>query len=62
MSAADSLHKNLDDLAEIAERITMPDSPVGIDPKLTHAIIIDYLRQITARLDKLEARLVENAD
>ncbi|MCP4190022.1 MAG: hypothetical protein GY768_05275 [Planctomycetaceae bacterium] len=32
-----------------------PDSPVGIDAKYTHAVIIDYLRQISARLDSLES-------
>lgn len=41
----------------IIERISLPDSPVGIDAQYTHAIIITYLQQIAARLDRLEARL-----
>lgn len=30
------------------------DSPVGIDAQYTHAIIIDYLQQITERLEEIE--------
>lgn len=44
---------------ELIERISLPDSPVGIDAQYTHAIIITYLQQIAARLDRLEARLDE---
>lgn len=44
-------------LNEIIERISLTDSPVGIDAQYTHAVIIEYLRQISARLDRLEARL-----
>ncbi len=43
--------------SEIVERISLPDSPVGIDAQYTHAIIITYLRQIAARLDKIEEQL-----
>lgn len=42
---------------ETIQHISLPDSPVGIDAAYTHAIIIEYLRQISARLEKLEARL-----
>ena len=45
------------DYGEIIDRISLPDSPVGIDAQYTHAIIITYLRQIAERLDKLESRL-----
>lgn len=46
-----------DDYEQTIERISLPDSPVGIDAQYTHAIIIEYLRQISERLEKLESRL-----
>jgi hypothetical protein len=42
---------------DIIRRISLPDSPVGIDAQYTHAIIITYLQQIAARLDRLESKL-----
>jgi hypothetical protein len=57
----DPLKQTREDYAELIEHISLPDSPVGIDAKLTHAIIIDYLQQISARLEKLEQRLDERA-
>lgn len=45
------------DYEEIINRISVANSPVGIDAQYTHAIIITYLQQIAARLDALEARL-----
>lgn len=42
---------------DIVERISLPDSPVGIDAQYTHAIIITYLRQISDRLANIELRL-----
>jgi hypothetical protein len=44
---------------EIVERISLPDSPVGIDAQYTHAIIITYLRQISERLNSVERQLTE---
>jgi hypothetical protein len=41
----------------IIERISLPDSPVGIDAQYTHAIIITYLQQIAKRLDAIESQL-----
>jgi len=41
----------------IVDRIAVPDSPVGIDAQYTHAIVIEYLRRISARLDAIEAEL-----
>ncbi len=41
----------------IVDRIAVPDSPVGIDAQYTHAIVIEYLRRISARLDRIEAEL-----
>jgi hypothetical protein len=43
--------------ADIVDRISVADSPVGIDAQYTHAIIITYLQQIAARLDKIETQL-----
>jgi hypothetical protein len=45
------------DYAQIVEHISLPNSPLGIDARLTHAIIIAYLQQIAERLDKIEAEL-----
>lgn len=42
---------------DIVDVISLKDSPVGIDAQYTHAIVITYLQQITARLEKLEAAL-----
>ena len=39
---------------EIAQQIHSEDSPVGIDAKKTHIIIIDKLMQIEERLKRLE--------
>jgi hypothetical protein len=51
------MSKSREEYAQLIEHITLPDSPVGIDAKLTHAIIIDYLQQIAGRLDKIESQL-----
>jgi hypothetical protein len=40
--------------AEIEKVITSEDSPVGIDAKKTHIIIINKLVEIEKRLDALE--------
>ncbi len=50
----DPLAKPKADFDDLISQLSSPDSPVGIDAKYTHAIIIDYLRQISARLDSLE--------
>lgn len=54
--SGDLLSVSKDDYKDIIDRISVPDSPVGIDAQLTHAVIIAYLREIVARLDRLEAR------
>jgi len=54
MQTQDSLEKSKQELAPIMESINSKDSPVGIDAQYTHAVIIDYLRQISKRLDALE--------
>ena len=46
-----------EDYSEIVERISVANSPVGIDAQYTHAIIITYLQQISERLERIEATL-----
>ncbi len=45
------------DYTQIEELIASEASPVGIDAKKTHIIILYKLEQIEQRLDKLEAQL-----
>ena len=42
---------------EIAELIHSDESPVGIDAKKTHILILHKLTQIEKRLDELEKQL-----
>ena len=42
---------------EIAKEIHSDDSPVGIDAKKTHILILQMLIKISDRLDRLEERL-----
>jgi hypothetical protein len=44
------------DYQAIIDRISLADSPVGIDAQYTHAIIITYLQDISKRLAALESR------
>ncbi len=53
----ESLYKSKEEYKDVIEKISLPNSPVGIDAQYTHAIIIDYLRTITQRLDQLEAKI-----
>ena len=43
----------------IAEEIGNDASPVGIDAKKTHIIILHKLNELERRLDRIEARLAE---
>ena len=43
-------------LAEIERQIASDDSPVGIDAKKTHVMILRMLERIEARLDRIEAQ------
>ena len=56
--STDPLTTPKENYSDIVARISLPDSPVGIDAQYTHAIIITYLRQISQRLAKIEADLV----
>jgi hypothetical protein len=42
---------------EIGDYIQSAESPVGIDAKKTHVLILHKLIEIERRLDRLEARL-----
>ena len=53
----DPLAKTKADFHDLIAQLSSPDSPVGIDAQYTHAVIIDYLRQITAKLERLEAAM-----
>ena len=57
MGVREPLYRKKEEYQDIVERISLQNSPVGIDAQYTHAIIITYLRQISERLDKLEAEL-----
>lgn len=46
---------------KIAKEIHSDSSPVGIDAKKTHILILDMLMNIDERLKKIEDRLNENA-
>jgi len=45
------------ELSDIIDRISIADSPVGIDAQYTHAIIITYLQRISERLEAIEAQI-----
>jgi hypothetical protein len=57
--ATDPLRAPKSEYAEIVNRISLADSPVGIDAQYTHAIIITYLQQISERLEQIETSLSE---
>ena len=48
-----------EDFRAIEEEIGSETSPVGIDAKKTHVIIIQMLRDISERLERIESRLDE---
>jgi hypothetical protein len=58
--STDPLSTPKENYQEIVDRISLPDSPVGIDAQYTHAIIITYLRQISDRLTSIELQLTES--
>jgi len=52
------LKKSKDDYQDIINKIGA-DSSVGIDAPYTHAIIIDYLQQLTGRIERIESLIEE---
>ena len=57
MSQNDRLSVPTDREREIEEEISSEDSPVGIDAKHTHVLILHKLLEIEARLERLESQL-----
>ena len=56
MNFSDPLKKQKEEYKGVIDKIKS-DTVVGIDPQFTHAIIIDYLQQITKRLELLEVKI-----
>lgn len=56
----DPILRSKEDYQEILSHISNPDSPVGIDAVMTHAIIIGYLQDISKRLEQIESTLKQN--
>ena len=61
---ADPLSLSKEDYTELMDQISLQDSPVGIDAKYTHAIIITYLQRISDQLKQIDSRLsvLENSE
>ena len=57
MEVKSPLEKSKEELQNVIDKISLPNSPVGIDAQYTHAIILDYLRQIDSRVRRLEETL-----
>jgi hypothetical protein len=47
------------DYEEIAKAIHSDTSPVGIDAKKTHILILNKLQELSDRLEKIESKLNE---
>ncbi len=54
-----SINIKPEEYQEIEKIITSDDSPVGIDAKKTHILILHQLGRIAARLDAVEAQLAK---
>ena len=54
----DPLERSKEDYSAVIEKIAS-NSSVGIDAQYTHAIIIEYLKDLTQRMARLE-ELIEN--
>jgi len=50
------------ELQSIIDQISNPDSPVGMDAVYVHALILDRLAQIEARLSALDGESTEVED
>ena len=57
MTDVDPISKPKSEFDDLIGKISLADSPVGIDAKYTHALIINYLQEILARVDRIEKRL-----
>ena len=54
--------KPKDELQHIISQISSADSPVGMDAVYVHAVILDQLRSIIERLDRLEQTIKSGGD
>lgn len=57
MEIKNPIQRSKEEYKEIIDKISISNSPVGIDAQYTHAIIITYLQQILNRLEKVEKTL-----
>ena len=51
--------KPKDELLELIAKIASQDSPVGMDAVYVHALILDKLAQLDAKIDALEQKMNE---
>ena len=51
--------KPKDELLELIAKIASQDSPVGMDAVYVHALILDKLAQLDAKIDTLEQTVSE---
>ena len=58
MTNKNPLEISKQDYQKTIERIKS-DGAVGIDAQYTHAVIIEYLKQISQRLDVLEKKIAD---
>ena len=49
--------KSKAELQSIIDKIAAADSPVGMDAVYVHALILDHLQRLSARLDQLEKKV-----
>jgi hypothetical protein len=54
--------KSKAELQSIIDQIASPDSPVGMDAVYVHAVILDQLKSIGERLDRLEAAVQQDGE
>lgn len=57
MKPEDPINLDKKQYEDLIRRISLADSPVGIDAQYTHAVIIRYLQQISRRLERLETAI-----
>ncbi len=62
MSDKNPLEKSIEELDDVVAKLRSENSPVGIDAVYTHAVIIDFLRQLSSRIDAIEARLDQQSN
>ena len=62
MHEKDPIERSKEEYTDIVQRISLKDSPVGIDAQYTHAIIITYLQNILSRVDQLEKAVKKNTE